>query len=267
MLLNRLRQLANSGGFAGNAFLPQFILAANPVIVDKKVAAAAPPKIWVELEMTLYIADQYSKSVFVTTTVSLRGIGATDTEAFTDAFKNFQPGKKELKEFTQKGRDEIVAYYNSRCDFIMGRIEILTNTNQADAALDMLLRIPEVSKSCFDASVAKSERVYLAAAEQQCSKLVQAARAAWANAPNRAGADKAAFYLGGIPTKAKCHGDADALLGEIKTKMKETENWEREQYKDGLSLQKQFIAALRDIGVAFGTGQPDTQINVRGWLW
>jgi len=267
ILLNRLRQLANMGGFAGNAILPQFILAANPVVVDKKIAAAAPPKIWVELELSLYIADYHSKTVFVSTAVSLRGIGATDAEAFSDAFKNFQPGKKELKEFTRKGREQIVAYYNGQCDLILGRIQMLTNTEQADAALDMLLRIPDVSKSCFDAAIAKSEAVYLAAAEQQCNKLVQSARAAWVNAPNRAGADKAAFYLGGIPTRATCHGEADALLGEIKSKMKETESWEREQYKDSISLQKQLIAALRDIGVAYGSGQPDTQINVRGWLW
>lgn len=267
VLLNRLRQLANSTGYSGNGALPQFILAANPVVIEKKTAGTAPLKIWVELEMTLYIADQYSKSIFATTSVNLKGIGATDAQAYTDAFKAFQVSKKELQAFAQKGREEIVAFYDSRCDFIMNRAEMMVNSNQADAALDMLLRIPEVSESCFKSAVAKSKEIYLIAAEQQCLALVQAAKAAWANAPNRTGANQAASYLGVIPNQAKCHTDADALLKEIKVKMQETEQWERHQYRDNLDLMQRYIAALRDIGVAFGNGQPNTQVTVKGWLW
>jgi hypothetical protein len=267
VLINRLRQLANSAGYAGSANSPQFILAANPVVVEKKVAGTAPLKIWVELEMTLYIADQYSKSIFATTSINLKGIGATDAEAYTEAFKNLQVSKKELRDFAQKGRDEIVAFYNTRCDFIMSRVEMLVNTNQADAALDMLLRVPEVSESCFKSAVAKSKEVYLASAEQQCQTLIQAAKTAWANAPDRKGAEQASSYLSVVPVQAKCRQETDALLNEIKSKMQESEKWERQQYRDELDLMRRYVAALRDIGVAYGNGQPNQQIIVKGWLW
>lgn len=267
ILINRLRQLATANGYAGSAVTPQFILAANPVLLDKKVAAAAPNKIWMELEMTLYIADYYSKSVFATTSVPLRGVGATDQEALMDAYKGFSISKSDIKAFTKKGREEILAFYNTRCDFIVGRVEMLANTNQADAALEMLTSIPEVSKSCFEQAMKQSEKIFNMAAEQRCQQLVMAAKAAWANAPNRAGAEKATYYLGVIPPQAKCSGEANTLFSEIKAKMLETEQWERRQYTDQISLMRDYIKALRDVGVAYGEGQPDTQIQVKGWLW
>lgn len=267
ILINRLRQLATSNGYAGSAVAPQFILAANPVLLDKKVASAAPNKIWMELEMTLYIADYYSKSVFATTSVSLRGVGATDQEALMDAYKGFSISKSDVKAFAKKGREEILAFYNTRCDFIIGRVEMLANTNQADAALEMLTGIPEVSKSCFEQAMAQSEKIFNMAAEQRCQQLIMAAKAAWANAPNRTGAEKAVYYLGVIPPQAKCSNEANALFSEIKSKMLEVEKWERRQYTDQISLMRDYIKALRDIGVAYGEGQPDTQIQIKGWLW
>jgi hypothetical protein len=267
ILMNRLRQLSTANGYGGSSFIPQFIIAANPTLLEKKVAGTAPLKIWMELEMTLYIADHLSKTVFATTSITIKGVGSTDTEALMDAYKGFSINKSDIKEFAKNGREEIVKYYNTRCDFIMKQADMLVKSNQANAALDLLLAIPEVSKSCFDEAASKIETIYLTAAEQHCQQLLQAAKSAWANAPNRSGADKASFFLAVIPVQARCKKEVDVLLNEIKTKMLETEQWERKQYNDQIDLMRNYIHALRDIGVAYGEGQPDTQIQVKGWLW
>jgi hypothetical protein len=267
ILANRLRQLANANGYGGTAYLPQFILAARPALLEKKVAGTAPTKIWVEIELTLYIANQFAQVVFSTTSVTIRGVGATDTEAYMDAYKGFSIQKNDIKEFAKKGRTEITNFYNTQCDLIMKRVDMLTNINEADAALDMLLSIPDVSTSCFNKAAEKAPAVFKAAADQQCQKFLQAAKTAWANAPNRAGADKATYYLNFVLPQSRCQGDADKLLTEIKTKMLEIEQWDRKQYTDQIELMRLYIQALRDIGVAYGEGQPNTQIHVKGWLW
>lgn len=267
VLLNRLLQLANSNGYAGSASNGQFLLAANPVIVDKKVAGTAPPKIWVEMEMTLFIADPETKTILSTASVPLKGVGATDTEACIEAFKTFSVSKKEVRAFAEEGRKEIVAFYDKRCDFLLKRADMLTGTQNATAALELLLRVPEVSEKCYDAALAKIREVFPIAAEQQCRTLLQAAGAAWAKSPDRNGAEKAAGYLSLLPLQAGCRSEADALLKEIKAKMQELEGWDRQQYRDDLDLARRYIAAMRDIGVAYGQGQPDTQVLVKGWLW
>ncbi len=267
ILLNRLRQLSTANGYSSTSIYPQFILTANPVLTEKKVLGSAPIKIWVELETTLYIADQYSRTIFSTANITLKGVGSTDTEAYMDAFKSFKINRPDLKEFVTKGRAEIIRFYETRCDFIMSRVDMLVKTNQAAQGLDMLLSIPEVSKGCFDQAMAKAPEVFKASVNQQCQQVIRAAKTVWANSPNRQGADRAALLLFGVPPSAECYAEADKLLTEIKAKMQETERWERKQYTDQIDLMRQYIDALRDVGVAYGNGQPDTVVNFKGWLW
>lgn len=267
VLLNRLRQLSTANGYGGSALVPQFIIAANPVLVDKKVAGTAPTTIWAEFELTLYIADHVSRTVFATTTVNIKGMGATDDEAYTDAFRSFKINSKEIKDFAQKGRNEIITYYNTQCDIIMARADQMVAVNQFDQALALLMSVPDAGKSCFDMAVAKTAKVYQLSVDQHCNELLQAARSAWASSPNRAGADRAADLIAVIAPQAKCNPEAQSLLNEIKTKMLELEQWDRKVYSDQLDLTRRYIQMLRDVGVAYGSNQPDQVINVKGWLW
>ncbi len=267
ILLNRLRQLATSHGYSSSSVYPQFILTANPVLTDKKVIGSAPMKVSLEFETTLYIADQASKTIFSTTNVTLTGVGNTETEAYMNAMKTFRTDQPAIRSFTQAGRAEILKFYNTRCDFVMSKVDVLVKTNQATAALDMLLNIPDVNKACFDQAMAKAPQVFEASAAQQCRELIQAAKTVWANSPDRKGAERAALLLLAIPATTDCYAEANALLAEIKSKMQETERWERKQYSDQIDLMKQYIDALRDVGVAYGNGQPDTVIHAKGWLW
>lgn len=269
LLLSRLRQLATSNGFAGSANYPQFILAANPVLVDKKIAGTAPVKILIELELSLYIADQVTKTIFSSTTVSVKGVGSSETEAYQTAFKALRLDQTAIKDFTNKGRDEIINFYNTHCEQLMTRVDLLVKTNQAEAGLELLLDVPDVSKSCAELASGKAAQVFEAAANQRCQALLQAAKAAWAAEPDVSGASKAASYLSVLPPGSKCQTESNTLLSEIKVKMKQDESWQREQYKDSVDLMRRYIQATRDIGVAYGNGQPDTQIIVKGggWLW
>jgi hypothetical protein len=267
LLLNRLRQLATSNGYSSTALFPQFILTANPVLSDKQVIGSAPMKIRVELETTLYIADQASRTVFATGNVTLKGVGNTETEAYLDAFKTFRIEQPAVKAFAQKGREEIVRFYNMRCDFMLTKAEALVKTNQATEALEMLLSVPEVSRDCYEKAMALAPAVFEASAAQRCREVLQAAKTVWANSPDRRGSERAAILLLSIPPTASCIGESDKLLSEIKTKMQEVERFERSQYADRIDLMRRYIAALRDVGVAYGNGQPDTVIHARGWLW
>lgn len=267
MLLGRLRQLANTQGFSGDAVFPQFILAANPILIDKKVTGTAPTKILIELEVNLYIADRNTRTIFSTTSATVKGVGSTDIESYQSAFRSLRLDNSAMKNFVSEGRNEIIKFYNTRCDLLMNRVDMLAKANQADEALEMLLQISDVSQPCAEKATAKTEQVFEAAAAQRCQALLQAAKTVWAAEPTPAGAQKAATFLSILPPGSKCNTEGNALLSDIRAQMKENVSWERTQYKDRIDLMRRYIQAIRDIGVAYGNGQPDTQIIVKGWLW
>ena len=61
---------------------------------------------------------------------------------------------------------------------------------------------------------------------------------------------------------ASCYGDAMALYKEIKGKVLDDWKFEMKKYQDGVDLEKARINAMRDIGVAYGSHQPQQKTNI-----
>ncbi len=268
ILVDRLRKLANTHGFGGvDTKRPQFVLVARPQVVEKDITATAPALIKIEVETTIYLADYQTKTVFATTSVSTTGLGKTDIEAYNEAFRAFKANSPELSEFMNTGRSGLISFYNSRCDFILGKADMLNGTGQSDEALSMLFGIPEVCKSCFEKAAAKTPIIYQASLERNCKALVQNARSKWAARPNRSGAEAASAMLAFIPADTKCAAEGDQLLAEIQQKMLELEKWDRKVYTDKREMEMKYLEAVRDIGVAWAENRPDNVVVFEGWLW
>ena len=112
--------------------------------------------------------------------------------------------------------------------------------------------------------------IYQKQIDRECKSKLMEANTAWNAAQDSYGADTAGGILAQIDPNASCYKEALALSNKIAQRIKEIDqrDWKLQlkEQQDNVDIQKATIKAIRDIGVAYGNGQPKTvTYNVRGW--
>lgn len=260
-LQNKLTQLLTRNGIASMDYMGQFFLTAFVVPQTKDVVSSAPMKISETMDMTLYIADYTNKVVFATTSVTLRGIGDTETKCYMNALKNMPTNSPAIETFVRQGKEKIIAYYDHEAANIIKKAQFLASTKQYEEALSMVVTIPAQCNK-YDEALKVGLDIYQQYLDNRCVVNLAAARQAWAAEQNTTGAQKAGGYLAQILPDAGCYDDAMALYKEIKGKVLDDWKFEMKQYQDGVDLEKQRINAMREVGVAYGRGQQPTTTNI-----
>jgi hypothetical protein len=270
-LSNKLSQIATKAGMGGSASYPRFIITANVVVVTKDITPTAPPMHAYTLELTLYIGDGIAGTKFSSTSVTLKGVGESETKAYISALKNLKVNDPKYQTFIANGKTKIIEYYNSKCDFLLKEAEMLTSKNEFDAAIATLTAIPEVCKDCYDKAMSAVAPIYKKQIDLQCKASLMEAKNAWNQSQDASGASAASNYLGQIDPNASCYTEAIALTNTIAKRIKELDqrewNFQMKQQQDDVDIQKATIKAARDIGVAYGNGPKANvvQYNVYGW--
>lgn len=260
-LQNKLTQLLTRNGIASMDYLGQFFLTAFVVPQTKDVVSSAPMKISETMDMTLYIADYTNKVVFATTSLTLRGIGDTETKCYMNALKSMPVNSPAIEAFVRQGKEKIIAYYDHEAANIIKKAQFLASTKQYEEALSMVVTIPAQCNK-YDEALKVGLNIYQQYLDNQCVVNIAAARQAWAAEQNTTGAQKAGEYLAQILPDAGCYDEAMALYKEIKGKVLDDWKFEMKQYQDGVDLEKQRINAMREVGVAYGRGQQPTTTNI-----
>ena len=146
-LKNKLSQIITKNGMGGTAVNPRFIITANVVVLTKDITATAPPMQSYTLGVTLYIGDGIEGTLFSSTSVNLKGVGETETKAYMAALKNLKTDDPKYQAFIETGKNKIIDYYKSKCDFILKEAESLSTRNEFEAAIAKLLPEPNVAVS------------------------------------------------------------------------------------------------------------------------
>ena len=269
-LKTKLTQIAMQNGMSGSVLNPRFIITANINVMSKDLTATAPPMTALDLDVTLYIGDGLDGTKFASTTISVKGVGTNETKAYIEALKNIKPSDLAIQTFVESGKKKIVEYFNSRCDVIMKQAQTLSSQNDHEQALYLLSSVPEAAKSCYDRALVASGPIYTKYIDRQCKVKLTEAKTQWAANPTWDGAAMAAEVLGTIDPDATCYKEAMILNNEITKKMKENDNREwnlvMKIQSDQASAEQVAIKAYRDIGVAYGNGQPKAvSYNINGW--
>jgi len=269
-LVNKLNQIASKNGMGGSAINNRFILTANVAVLTKDITATAPIMQAYTLEVTLYIGDGIEGTLFSNTSVTLKGVGETETKAYLAALKNLKVDDPKFQAFIEKGKNKIIEYYNSRCDFILKEADMLVSQNEFEASIAKLVSIPEVCKECFDKAMDKVGPIYKQQIDRQCKIDLTEAKNVWNSNQNSDGANQASYYLGRIDPNSVCFNEVQQFSNTIAKRIKELDqrewNFKLKQQQDGVDIQKATIKAVRDIGVAYGNNQPkNVTYNYRGW--
>lgn len=270
-LANKLGQITSNNGMGGgNSTNGRFYLTAKVLLVGSEVQPTSPPMYAVNMDLTLYIVDAVEKTVFSSTNLSLKGAGNTETKASISALKNVKSDNPQIVSFLDKGKAKVIDYFNTNCDIILAQATTFANRNEFGPAFYQLSGIPSVSRECFDRSLKVSEEIFAVFTEFDCKTRLNQAKQVWNAGLDVEAAQQAGAILAGINPNAGCFGQAEALANEIKTRITKLDSREWDLfYKKEFDLEKARIAAYRDVGVAWGNGQPSTvTTNVfGGWPW
>ena len=265
-LANKLSQIVTQNGLGGNASNERFIITANINIISKDITPTAPPIQAFTLDVTLYIGDGIEGTKFASISTTLKGVGENETKAYISALKNLKTNDPNYQSFIETGKTKIVEYYNSKCDFIIKEAQTLASQNKFEEAIFKLTGVPEVCKGCYDKCMDAVAPIYQQQIDRDCKlKLAEATNLWSANQTVEAG-NQAGEILSTIEPSAACFMEVKTLSNKIAIRVKEldTRQWNY-KLKEQAQVSER-IKAYRDIGVAYGNGQPKTvTYNVRGW--
>ena len=271
-LENKLNQIATKNGLGGFAYEPRFILTANIAVLSKSITSTAPPMQAFNLEVTLYIGDAIDGKLFSRESVTMKGVGETETKAYMSALRNLNPNDSKFQTMIETGKRRIIEYYNSRCDFIISEAKGLANIHDYDAAIYKLVTVPDVCKECYVKCMNALGPLYQEKIDYDCQVNLLKATNYWTANQDGYGADRAGECLNKIDPMSKCYNDAFSLSERIAKRVYELDKREWQfmlkRWQDVVDIEKLRIKAARDIGVAYGNHQPRNIYNIqviRSW--
>ncbi len=265
MFINKLGQIITKNGISDNVYNSRFILVPNVTVLSKDVTATAPPKVALNLGLTLYIGDGVAGNLFESEYLELKGVGTNETKAYISALKRLSPKNVAIQDFINRGKQKIINYYNENCDLIVKKSGSLETQNQLEEALVLLANVPEAS-SCFDKIERKMGNLYQKLIDRDCKLKLAEAQAIWAANQDIDAANEAGAILASIDPQANCFSQVKSLFSKISKRVKDLSDRSWNYKLKVLDLNRRAINAARDVGVAYGRNQPQNiTYNVRGW--
>ena len=261
MMENKLTQLLTRNGIAGLDYMGQFILTITTTPLDKDIIPGPPAKIAEKMEMNLYIVDAYAKTIFSSTSLTVKGLGETENKCYLNAISRMPIQSPQMAQFIEEGKNKIIEYYDHEGEAIIKKAMYLAQQKNYEEGLFWVSLIPQQSKH-YDAALAAGLDIYQQYIDNQCNINLAAACTAWAAEQNSRGAYAAGEYLANILPDAKCYGEAMELYKEIKGKVLDDWKFEMKKYQDGVDLEKLRIDAARQVGVAYGNHQPSQTTSI-----
>jgi hypothetical protein len=266
MLANKMAQIVTQGGMSGGAYSERFIITANVVVMSKELLPASPPMQAYSLGVNLYIGDGVDGKLFASHSITVKGVGENETKAYLAAIKNIKTNDPAYQSFLDKGKTRIIQYYNTRCDFIIREAQTLADQNQYEAAIYKLTSVPDVCKDCFDKCMVAVAPIYKKKIDRDCQILLAAANNVWAANQTVVAANQAATLLSQIEPSSACYGEIKPLVNKIAARVYEIDKREWKYILREQEQKSELIKAYRDIGVAWGNGQPKSiRYNIIGW--
>lgn len=264
MLLNRLNKVITQNGIGNSGYNARFVLTPNVEVMSKDITATAPPKVALNLNLTLYIGDGVTGDLFASESLELKGVGTNENKAYISAIKRLTAKNPTVLSFLAEGKAKIIEYYNNNCDLFVKKATALESQNEYEEALAVLANIPEAS-TCFDKVKSKIQSLYKKSIDRDCQKKLNEASGIWAANQDIDAANEAGAILASIEPQGACYGQVKSLYSKISARVKDLSDRGWKYQLKVLDLKASAIKAARDIGVAYGRNQPSTVYKVRGW--
>ena len=252
LLTNKLSQIASNNGMGGSQVNPRFIITANVNVGTKDIIAGPPQLIAQNLDVTLYVGDAVTNTIFSNTTITMKGVGTNENKAFIEAFKTMNPKNKDVVAFLEEGKTKIISYYSTNCDFIIKEAQTLVKQQKYDEAIYQLSLVPDVCQDCYFKCLDTLGSIYQKKIDADCKIKLNEAKSIWAEAQNPIGAEKTGDILSTINPMASCQSTVSAFIKSIDAKLKADEKarWEfkMKQYADKIAAHEEQVRIAEEKG-------------------
>jgi hypothetical protein len=252
MLINKLNQITSNNGMGGSQVNPRFIITANITVGTKDIIAGPPQMIAQNLDITLYVGDALTNTVFSNTTITVKGVGTNENKAFIEAFKTINPKNKDVVAFLEEGKTKIISYYSTNCDFIIKEALTMVKQEKYDEAIYQLSLVPDVCQDCYFKCLDTLGSIYQKKIDADCKVKFNEAKTTWAAAQTPIGAEKAGDILSTINPMANCQKDVASFIKAIDAKLRADEKarWQfkMKQYADKIVMQKEQVRIAEEKG-------------------
>ena len=111
LLQNKMLQIAVQNGLGANGFNPRFCMVPMVNVLSKDITPSAPPMQVVNLEITFYVVDAISKTIFSQAAISVKGVGQTEDKAYISGIKNINVKAGQLRGLVETGKNKIVEWH------------------------------------------------------------------------------------------------------------------------------------------------------------
>lgn len=228
LLQDKLEQIVLKYGVGANNGIPSpFIITANVIELSQEQTATVPPRIALELSMTLYIGNGEEGIQFASCNMNLRGVGQTYDRAYASAIKHLNINAPELKQAIDEGKRRIENYYQAQSELLIQKARTFAEAGDYAEAYAILLRVPPIC-SRYD----EAQELILSLVRQEKheanAEILARARAAWSASPDRRGAGQARAILDEISNAdPELKADEEKLLKEMAAQIKTSDADER----------------------------------------
>ena len=266
-LHNKLSQIITNNGISASPEQSRFVITANVIMQEKHIIAGQPAKHLYKLDVTFYVGDGYDGKAFSNYNTTVTGIGDSPTQAYNNAIRGINTSGREYQSFIAQGKNRIIEYFNSQCEFIIKGALTKANMQNFDGALDDLFSIPDVVAACWNKAMEEAAPIFQRKIDLDCKSLLMEATTVWNARQNYRAAEEAGTILSMINPHSACFKDALSLADRISKRVLEVDKREWQfHYEQGITLMQSMIKAYRDIGVAYGTNQRPVYIQYKS-LW
>lgn len=269
-LETKLNQITTNNGMGGSAVNPRFIITAVLNVGTKDIIPGPPQMIAQNIDVTLFVGDAITNTVFSNTVLSIKGVGTNENKSLIDAIKNINPKNKDISAFLEEGKNKIISYYTTQCDFIIKDAETLAKQQKFDEAIYKLALVPEVCKDCYFKCLDNLTTIYQQKIDADCIAKLAKAKLLWSGQQNQIKAEEVIEILSEINSNANCFNDASNFAKQISNKLKADEKAKVElalkKYNDKIALEKLQINAYKEIAVEYAKNQPKI-ITYNNIIW
>lgn len=282
ILNSKMDQIITRNGLGAAAFKSQFIITPRVVVLTKDITPTAPPMVAMTLETTFVIGDGYNGTKFSSIYFESKGVGTTETKAYISAMKQINPRDEKFKSFIEEGKQKIISYYNSKCDFIISEANQLNSQEKYHDAILKLTSVPEICKECYEKCMIAVAPIYQAKIDKDCKTMLQNAKNTWSASPDEKGASNILRYINNMNPNSSCYPELNMLIEEIKSEMVRLNerDWEfkmqkyqdrmdieKTQQQNAMDIRKRELEVEKAVGVAYGNNQPKSMIyKVLDWF-
>jgi hypothetical protein len=265
-LENKLSQIITANGLSGDAMNSRFIITANVTVLTKDLTESAPPMQAYTLNITFYIGDGFEGKSFSSYSTTVKGVGENETKAYNAALKSIKTNDPAYQSFIEKGKTKIIEYYNAQCDVIIKEAKVMAGMNKFDEAIWKLTSVPDVCTECWNKCMAAVAPIFQQKIDFECKTKLTEANNLWNAGQSYDAAQQAGAILATIDPKASCFNEAKALSDKIGKRILEVDKREWNfKYDKEIGLERDMIKAYRDVGVAYGNGQPQNVTYKSFW--